>query len=103
MELFDIACGDVAWVEDLPPQDGDEHDALYNIYIAHGIISEYIEKAEHLPPESQLRLPKEDLADAPAKLHLAASILARLHKVDLIESQRRRIREQSDLDPSGDF
>lgn len=89
LELTRLEVEEINWIEDNPQRD--EMDALENIAEAYGLICKYIEPAEHSTQNKDQSLLKEVLLDVPSKLHLAATILARIYNVDLVDSQLKRM------------
>lgn len=89
LELAGLVAEEVDWIEDDPQRD--EIDALENITEAYGLICRHIEPAEHLARTKRPSFSKKELSAVPARLHLAATTLARIHKVDLVDSQLKRM------------
>lgn len=76
---------------DWQAHEGDEEDVVRSILWAAGTINRYIEPAEHADEAQHENLSTSDLTAVPARLHLAATALAEIHGIDLIEAQRARM------------
>ncbi len=60
-----------------------ETDALMQIAQAHGIVCSHFEITKRFPYNRCTRMSEETMTEIPTKLHLARSILARIHGVNL--------------------